>query len=234
MQLLRCAQKGADVTKWAFLLAAIVLAAALATIAFYKQEAEPVFGKYFNGSTYLQLNASITNNFTIVTWVKYEYANTLGVIAAGGVGNNQHSGWYLGDGGEITNKTACGIFSDERVGNYTAGWRFAEINQLEPGKWYQLACVYNGSFVALYVDGKLANSTQTPYRMLNTSIIQIGKRTSTFYLNGSVPTFAYFTGYIANLQVYPLPLTQNEIMELYEGGIKSKPLSGVLIYALNS
>ncbi|MGC9037313.1 MAG: LamG domain-containing protein [Candidatus Micrarchaeia archaeon] len=220
-------------TKWAFLLAAIVITAVIATTAL-QARSRPAFGEYFNGSAYIQLNASVTGNFTVVTWVNYAHANTLGVIVSGGVGNNQHSGWYLGDGGEITNKTACGIFSNERVGNYTAGWRFAAINQLEPGKWYQLACVYNGSSVALYVDGKLANATQTPYRMLNTSIIQIGKRTSTFYLNRSVPTFAYFNGYIANLQVYPLALTQNEIMELYEDGIKSKPLSRTLVYALNS
>jgi len=33
-------------------------------------------------------------------------------------------------------------------------------------------------------------------------IIEIGKRTSTFYINGKIPNFAYFDGYLNDVQFY--------------------------------
>ncbi|MGC8629056.1 MAG: LamG domain-containing protein [Candidatus Micrarchaeia archaeon] len=182
-------------------------------------------GTYFNGKEYIQINHTVTGNFTAVLWTKYSTANSLGVMLASGIGENEHSAWYIGDGGEITNKTACGIFSDQLIGKYTAGWRFASIPQLPPGNWYQIACVYNKTAVSLYVDGRLVNYTPTPYTITNSSIIQIGKRTSTFYLNGTVPSFAYFTGWITNVQIYNRALSAKDVAMLYNSGRLSKPIS---------
>ncbi len=187
-------------------------------------------GTYFNGKEYIQINHTVTGNFTAVLWAKYSTANSLGVMLASGIGENEHSAWYIGDGGEITNKTACGIFSDQRIGNYTAGWRFAAIPQLPPGNWYQIACVYNKTAVSLYVDGRLVNYTPTPYAITNASIIQIGKRTSTFYINGKIPSFVYFTGYLENIQIYDKALNASSVLALYNLGIGGRPISNVTIY----
>ncbi|MGC8676546.1 MAG: LamG domain-containing protein [Candidatus Micrarchaeia archaeon] len=187
-------------------------------------------GAYFNGKEYIQINHTVNGNFTAVLWVKYANANSLGVMVASGIGENEHSAWYVGDGGEVANKTACGVFSDQKIGSYTAGWRFATIPQLPPNAWYQIACVYNLTSVSLYVDGNLVNSTPTPYAATNASIMQIGKRTSTFYLNSTQPTFAYFTGSMANIQVYRRALSEGSIFALYKEGMGGVPLANASIY----
>ncbi|MEM3181147.1 MAG: LamG domain-containing protein [Candidatus Micrarchaeaceae archaeon] len=188
-------------------------------------------GSYFNGSSYVLINNTVNGNFSALLWADYASQNSIGVLLSSGVGENEHSAWYIGDGGELLNKTACGIFSNQKTyGNFTAGWRFAAIPQLEPGHWYQIACVYNSSSVSLFVNGTMVARTNTNYTIEHANIIEIGKRTSTFYLNGTVPTYAYYKGYIENIQVYARALSQKEISRLYKEGPAGKPLENVSIY----
>jgi hypothetical protein len=189
-----------------------------------------ISGVYFNGNSYIPINNTVNGNFTAVMWVKYINANSLGVILSSGVGNNEHSKWYVGDGGEIINKTACGIFSNQKIGNYTAGWSFAEINQLKPNIWYQITCRYNGSYISLYINGSIVNSTRTKYPPIKSNILEIGKRTSIFYLNGNMPIYAYFNGYISNIQVYNASLSIADIQKLYFNRINGPPFQNVNIY----
>jgi hypothetical protein len=104
----------------------------------------------------------------------------------------------------------------------TAGWRFAKTSFIGIGKWYNLVCTYNGSYVSLYIDGKLANKSATPFREINTSIIEIGKRTSEFYTNGK-PSYDPFFGYMTDINVYQNVLNDSEISTLYKDGIGSEP-----------
>ncbi len=193
-------------------------------------------GMYFNGSYYLLLNKSVNGSFTVSVWLEYKSFNGTGVALSQGVGENEHSSFYLGTGGEIPNATSCGVFSDEKTaGNYTAGWRFASVPFVGTGKWYNIVCRYNGTSIAMYVNGMLMGSTPTPYQIIPPRIIEVGKRTSTFYINGNVPTYAYFNGYISNVQIYNMALEANEIKQIYDEGINGMPLNGVAIYMpLNS
>ncbi len=216
--------------------AALVLAAAFVVLlALHSHTPSFVAGTlsgaaYFNGSTYVMLNNTVNGNFTAAVWVKYESDNPIGVILSSGVGENEHSAWYIGSGGEVVGKTACGVFSNQKVGNYTAGWRFASANELAPGAWHQVVCVYNTSSVSLYIDGSFVASEPSPYPLVHANIMEIGKRTSTFYLNGTVQTFAYFNGSIANVQVYSSALGPAGISELYKEGMSAQPFSNVSIY----
>jgi hypothetical protein len=188
-------------------------------------------GAYFNGHTYLLLNTSFPGNFTFFAWVYYKSFNGTGVIASQGISEGTHSTWYVGAGGEISNMTACGVFSDERVqGNYTAGWRFATAPFIGTGSWHMIACTYNKSYISIYIDGKLVNKTATPYKVFGAKVIEIGKRTSTFYINGKIPTFAYFNGYLNDVQFYNTSLNSSEIYSLYMRGLGGSPLSNVAIY----
>jgi hypothetical protein len=187
-------------------------------------------GTYFNGHTYLLLDTSFLENFTFVAWVYYKSFNGTGVIASQGISENGHSTWYVGTGGEILNKTVCGIFSDEKVeGNYTVGWRFAVAPFIGIGLWHMVACVYNTTTISIYIDGKLVNKTSTPYKVPTPKIIEVGKRTSTFYINNE-PTFAYLNGYLANVQFYNSSLSDDKIYELYKRGLNGEPFSNVSIY----
>jgi len=61
-------------------------------------------------------------------------------------------------------------------------------------------------------------------------VIEIGKRTSTFYINGKIPTFAYFNGYLSDVQFYNTSLNSSEIYTLYMRGLGGSPLTNVAIY----
>ncbi|MEM3208986.1 MAG: LamG domain-containing protein [Candidatus Micrarchaeaceae archaeon] len=186
---------------------------------------------YFNGHEYLLVNKSVQGNFTVSAWLYYAHFNGTGVAVSEGIGENEHSIWYMGTGGEVPNVTSCGVFSDELLpGNFTAGWRFASVPFIGTGRWFNIACAFNTTNLSIYVDGRLMNTVATPYKVYGGRIIEVGKRTSTFYLNGNTPTFAYFNGYIANLQIYNTTLNPGNINLLYKQGIKGRPLPGVAIY----
>jgi hypothetical protein len=193
-----------------------------------RTEAQQINATYFNGNRYIIINDSFSN-FTFVGWVEYTKFNGIGVIASQGIGEGVHSTWYVGAGGEVENVTACGVFSDQKVGNYTAGWRFAIAPFIGIDKWTQVACTYNGSYISIYINGKLVNKTSTPYKVFGQKIIEIGKRTSDFYINNQ-PTQAYFNGYLKDIQFYNFALNESEIRNLYQMGMDAKPLANFSIY----
>jgi|GEM_PF-1441443 len=211
--------------------ALVAMAAAMVLLAYPAQaKVSAIHGMSFNGSSYLVADTSINSNFTVSIWLNYSEFNGTGVAVAQGVGENEHSDWYVGTGGEVGPKTTCGIFSDVIVqGNYTAGWKFAESSFVGLHKWHNIVCVYNGSYIAMYIDGKFVNGTATPYAMAKGSIIEIGKRTSTFYINGK-QTFAPFFGNMSNLQIYSRALNSSEVEKIYSHGISGKPVEEAAFY----
>jgi hypothetical protein len=222
--------KGKNATAF-IAIAVVVVIIAIACIALLTMKNANAGGAYFNGHTYLLINTSFTGNFTFVAWVYYKSFNGTGVVASQGIGEGTHSTWYFGTGGEIPNRTMCGVFSDERVqGNYTAGWRFTTAPFIGTGSWHMVACVYNKTSISMYINGTLVNTTATPYNVYGQKIIEIGKRTSTFYLNGNEPTFAYFNGYLENTEFYNTPLGSKSISMLYSRGISGEPFSNVSLY----
>ncbi|MEM4114162.1 MAG: hypothetical protein QW774_03030, partial [Candidatus Micrarchaeaceae archaeon] len=56
---------------------------------------------YFNGHEYLLVNKSVQGNFTVSVWLYYEHFNGTGVAVSEGLGENEHSVWYVGTGGEV-------------------------------------------------------------------------------------------------------------------------------------
>ncbi len=208
----------------------VALSALLVLLLYAVPRTSAAQGMLFNGSRYLLYNASVNGNFTVSVWLNYSEFNGTGVAVAQGIGENEHSDWYVGTGGEVGPKTTCGVFSDERVeGNYTAGWRFAEAPFIGTHKWHNIICVYNGTYITMYIDGRLANVTATPYSMAVGRIIEVGKRTSTFYINGS-QTFAPFFGRLANLQVYDNAVNSSGAARIYKLGISGKPWTEATFY----
>ncbi|MEM0094907.1 MAG: hypothetical protein QXX74_03220, partial [Candidatus Micrarchaeaceae archaeon] len=58
---------------------------------------------YFNGHEYLLVNKSVQGNFTVSAWLYYAHFNGTGVAVSEGIGENEHSIWYMGTGGEVPN-----------------------------------------------------------------------------------------------------------------------------------
>ncbi len=181
-------------------------------------------GFYLDGSSYLSLNKTVNGNFTASAWVEYQKFNGTGVILAQGLGENSHSIFYMGSGGEVGSRLSCGVFSDYDLGqNVTAGWRFASSGIPTLGVWHNVVCTFNSSYISLYLDGALLNSTPTPYPIENATLMEIGKRTSTFYINGTIPTFAFFNGDISNIQVYNYSFDSEQVHGIYSKGISGAP-----------
>lgn len=209
-----------------FVIFIICVAIAAITLSTTKSSTQ---GAYFDGTHYFLLNSTLPNNFTVSLWAFYTSFNRTGVIISEGEGENLHSGWYIGTGGEIDNKTMCGVFSDQILqNNLTAGWSFAQAPFIGTGKWYNIVCVHNTSSISLYLNGKLINRTATPYTAIQSKVMEIGKRTSTFYINNA-PTFAPFFGYVTNINIYDKPLSDSEIGLIYSDGIAGAPPGNVHI-----
>ena len=187
-------------------------------------------GAYFSGANYALLNKSINGNFTVSAWVYYTRFNGTGIVLSEGVGENEHSSFYMGSGGEMPTKTVCGVFSNYDVGKgMTAGWRFASTEFVGTGKWVNIACRYNGTSIAIFIDGRFENSTSTPYPVLNAKIIEIGKRTSTFYQD-NMPTMNPMTGFVADVQFYNTSLNNSDIKKIFNDGIDGAPISENVIF----
>ena len=97
---------------------------------------------------------------------------------------------------------------------------------LSTNKWYHVVGSYNGSALSLIVnDGTPTNTPKTGAIGLTTPNINLA-------IGGAVQTpITYFTGNIANLQIYSKPLSTRQISQLYLRGVQGMPISGASLVA---
>jgi beta-xylosidase len=110
-------------------------------------------------------------------------------------------------GGESLAATAMGYGSNPKRGAVAhQGWAdMGYQNVPEAGKWHHIALVFDGTMEKLYVDGKLDKAER---KMLFID------RLSNMVLGGREGENAGFSGAIANLQLYDLPLTAATIAKM--------------------
>ena len=92
---------------------------------------------------------------------------------------------------------------------------------LSTNKWYHVVGSYNGSALSLIVND--GTPTNTP----NVGAIGLTTPNINLVIGGSVQTpITYFTGNIANLQIYKNPLSARQISQLYLRGVQGMPITG--------
>jgi hypothetical protein len=81
---------------------------------------------------------------------------------------------------------------------------------VDSGQWHHVACVYDGSKMSIYVDGKLDDSWEQPGPIgSNKFPVCIGENIEL--------TGRYFNGLIDDVRVYTYALSENEIAALAAG-----------------
>ncbi|HDM66840.1 MAG TPA: LamG domain-containing protein, partial [Thermoplasmatales archaeon] len=145
-------------------------------------------------------NLNPSNELTVIAWVKWDIEPSTGQHWANIISKNGDNEWqiqhsYGNDKFEFAVKT-------ENARKYV--W---STTKPVKGKWYQVAGVYDGKYIKIYVNGRLENKVPLTGKIkTSSSEIDIGRRTW---------RDRYFNGVIDEVSIYDKALTDEEIRELY-------------------
>ena len=92
------------------------------------------------------------------------------------------------------------------------------------GRWHQVIAVFQGNERYLYLDGSLVQANSASDNYANTGNNQIGAQCATL-----MACTMYFTGNIANVQVYNTSLSAGQAGALYSEGLGGFPLSNATL-----
>ncbi len=93
---------------------------------------------------------------------------------------------------------------------------------LNKNRWYMITGVFNGTYADEYIN------SNTPYTV-NSPVATIFPTTPNINLTigaGNYMDTRYFTGNIANVQIYSKPILRTQVAELYLRGVDGVPLKG--------
>lgn len=160
-----------------------------------------------------------TGNFSVGFWVKTS-ADPFTVVQAWTNASSVISGWVI----SVSSDGYVYFYSGRNNGN-TEGTHYKLCNGdivVSDGVWHHVVCVYDGSYMKVYVDGREDTSEAWTYAPVYplTSFVRIGCGT-----NDGVTNSNYLTGQLDDLGIWHRALTADEIYGLY---INTKKVEGVL------
>jgi hypothetical protein len=160
-----------------------------------------------------------TGNFTVSAWVKLSVLNNYQAIVSE-IGTDNAAGEY-----QMRVSSSNTIQLIRRFGGSTSTYLVASSlsNTLTTNKWYLITGVYSGSDsnLRIYINGVIDPNTA--------SSSSYGASASSQTIIGSADANAYpFAGQIDDVRLYNYALTQNQILNLYNGGasVRFAPLTG--------
>ena len=121
---------------------------------------------------------NITANLTLETWIKFDQTHSDWVRLIGkGDANNRTYGLWLGTDGKL-------LF---QINGTPTGLNFSSTTALQPGIWYHIAAVRNGSSAKILINGvEDATATTSVSPQTNTFPLTVGYGTLHTYLKGSL------------------------------------------------
>ncbi|MGC8729844.1 MAG: LamG-like jellyroll fold domain-containing protein [Candidatus Micrarchaeia archaeon] len=176
------------------------------------------YGSYaanFTGGTYayapLGSYFGSNNPVSVVVWV-YSAPNTNGPIF--GISNLPKAG------------TSSTCFLSENGINVYGGIGSSVVSNVVNQGWNMLAIAYNSSAskVTFYVNAQKIGSTSATYSPVGQQAFWTTNLTGTLPKNVN----SIFSGVLANVQVYPSVLNQQNISNLYAEGLASAPISNAI------
>ena len=149
----------------------------------------------------------ITGNLTICSWINVEsFPAAEQAVVAKRIDTGNNLAYYLG-----TNDTGGDKVAFEISSNGSARTTILGNTTLNTATWYHIACVYDGSFIYVYLNG---SSDQTP-AAFTTGIYNAN---TPFNIGaskwGGAPT-GYYDGLIDEAIVWNTALTPGEILQVY-------------------
>ena len=168
----------------------------------------------FNGHTYINTGSSsalMPSSITVAGWI-YLSSNTPWMMVGKTPGGN--SGYYIyGD-------CLSGCAGSPEFSIYgSTGSRFnVPFGSLEKNKWYFLVGTFNASsgIEEAYLNGIESGSL---------SGATLGSNGADFLIGSYSPSSYLMNGSLANIQVYNVSLSSNQILALYNEGISGEPIS---------
>jgi len=144
----------------------------------------------------------VTNSFTVTVWLKGQ-----GRFFELAQGTCDEAGGY----------TWMGYYDDE--GSSNTGWfTFNSVPNLNLNTWYFIAESANNGVVTLYINGAQISSITASTTLSYENVLSIGGGYGCSSFGG------YYSGLIANEQLYNTSLSANEIQALYLEGIGGAPI----------
>ena len=121
---------------------------------------------------------NITANLTLETWIKFDQTHSDWVRLIGkGDNSNRTYGLWLGTDGKL-------LF---QINGTPTGLNFSSTTALQPGIWYHIAAVRNGSSAKILINGvEDATATTSVSPQTNTFPLTVGYGTIHTYLKGSL------------------------------------------------
>ncbi|WP_113653145.1 family 43 glycosylhydrolase [Pedobacter namyangjuensis] len=164
----------------------------------------------FSGKTVLRSDflapSSLKGNssFTVATWVYNPTVEDEEPIVC----------WTKRGGNDLSNG-GLGYGSNKKWGAATHwGWADMGFKKVpEAGKWHHLALVFDGTMERLYVDGVLEKQERKMLFIANLDRMLLGSTT-----DGN----AYFSGALASLKLYDMPLAADEIKQMARPSFEAK------------
>lgn len=173
--------------------------------------AQVVHAANFNGqSSYIDLG-SYKFDLPVVTacaWIKTTAVANIPyrIVTTGNENTNQ---WLL----SVSQTTNGGVVMSNNAGSHSTHVTDTPVND---GRWHQVCGTSNPETV--YLDGNLQHSTFiSNWEFESDSKI------------GSKGTSYFFNGIIANVQIYNIALSAQQVQQLYQAGISAQPISGNVV-----
>ncbi len=186
-------------------------------------------GKYGAGmgfhtwNSYIQVNDSavlrnITSTITYSAWI-YPFPGAAAVMARyyyNSVSSKNTGSWYMGiASGDLIN---CAINLSNSPDSLFWAWSSASV---EYNKWNFVACVYNGTDFAVYLNNDfMKHAVQPPYATIGVT----GYPLSIGAAGNGITIQNAFKGYIDEVRLYNRSLSEAEMKELYFSNLKKYDL----------
>jgi hypothetical protein len=171
--------------------------------------------RYFNGSSYsISLGTGLNvTNVTMSAWIKRDGTGESG--DSGGIDSivgkwtdGSATSSYTIDITESTDIASIRVYA----GSYTA---CSGTSTFTDNKWHYIVGTYDGSYIKIYVDGKLENScAKTGTLTQNSQTVYIGRSDTATYGQ-------YFGGTIDEVRIDDTARTADEIRQAYEIGSRT-------------
>jgi len=161
------------------------------------------------------------NRLTLEFWMKGDKGNLMNACCQGLVvsdyygielspGRNARTGvnFWIDVGGPLRGGTPAYHTSDSAGGGFT----------IEPGKWYHVAGVYNGSAIVLYVNGSAVVQTPVTGKILPMKAKGPGHLTIGANAGRGTRHVRQFRGLIDEIKIYNRDLSASEVQAIFNAG----------------
>jgi hypothetical protein len=161
-------------------------------------------------STSLQLSSAVTIEF----WMKGDPSNNLATCCQGLVTTDMYGIEIAGSGVHF------GVSTDNGA---TTPFPSSGQVSISTNQWHHIAGTYDGSTIALYVDGVLAaSSSHSGALSSNSGFLSIGSEDGRTGACPSCVGTRYFKGLLDEVGIYGRALSSSEIQSLYDAGTAGK------------